>query len=501
MVESPDVELVSRVLETNLRAQWDDVTREGDSIVLRGLGPTHRVNRNDRAVFSVMAAPGGRTAIEVEATYLASALVGTGAPQNEIVQRKLDGVLELVRMDVDLARRRAALEKESGWKPVLVGKGTAADGASAIATSGRVAPDAAAVMQEQTPDQVVDTPAEAEIVLPVTRQADEPKRTSDEEQPAEAKSPAASSGDTLQAVLDRMAGREGAKSRALDTEKDSAEDDVFSPNRPDIVRRHKAAIEAAETEMAALLSTTKPAAEWSTAGSPAAGGEELGLIHRGHIAEEQTGARQGKGSSIGLIFTVLLVTFVLAFVAQVGWEYRAQIGQRLATWRATWSAERIEQGQDGRPELTPEQQAAQQQAERAAAAADAEKAAEAARLAEPDPKQWLQNWAATMNGTDAGAQAAYYADQVDKYFLRYNVSRAEIMAARQDAIARRKGTWTMRLDDVVVAQQTDTAARILFVKYIAFNDGAGLVEQRLPTQIRLKRLDGQWRIVSEQTLG
>ena len=76
------------------------------------------------------------------------------------------------------------------------------------------------------------------------------------------------------------------------------------------------------------------------------------------------------------------------------------------------------------------------------------------------------------------------------------------MAARQDEIARRKGTWTMRLDDVVVAQQTDTAARVLFVKYIASDDeGAGVVEQRLPTQIRLKRVDGQWRIVSEQTLG
>lgn len=228
--------------------------------------------------------------------------------------------------------------------------------------------------------------------------------------------------------------------------------------------------------------------------------EEQRLVHRGEDAAIEDEPKKAVERSAGLIFAVLLVTFLLAFAVQIVWQFRAQVGQHLAHWRAELSAERIVQNQTGRL-LTTEQQAAQQQEQRLAAAADAEMAADAVRLAESDPKKWLVNWAGAMEGKDAGSQAAYYADQVDKYFLRYNVSRAEVMVARANEIARRKGTWTMRLDDLVVAEQRDTMARVLFVKYIVSNDGSGIVEQRLPTQVKLKRIDGQWRIVSEQTLG
>lgn len=499
MVESPDVELVSRSLETNLRAQWDEVAREGDTIVLRGLGPTHRVNRNDRAVFSVKASDGGRTAIEVEATYLASALVGTGAPQNEIVQRKLDGVLELVRMDVDLAQRRAALEKASGRKPVLVSRNAASSAASPVVASSAVEAAAATTVVEHRVQTRFGHPDET--TLPAIREDSGVELTVASEHIDEKAEPVPPSGETLQKVLERMAQREGTKPTIVDEPDSDVETDVFSPHRADVIARHKAAMQAAELEMAALSTRRLIVDEASASTDSNLRVEEQGLVHRGRVAERAAGSKHGKERSVALIFVVLLVTFLLAFVAQMGWEYRADVGQRLATWRATWSGERVEQSQRGLSELTPEQLAAQQQAERAAAAADAEHAAEATRLAEPDPKQWLENWADTMKGTDAGAQAAYYADQVNKYFLRLNVSRAEVMAARQDEITRRKGTWTMRLDDVVVAQQTDTAARILFVKYIASDDGSGVVEQRLPTQIKLKRIDGQWRIVSEQTLG
>ncbi|GGA74005.1 hypothetical protein GCM10011507_26710 [Edaphobacter acidisoli] len=491
MVETQDAELVSRVLETNLRAQWSDVLREGDTIVLHGLGPTHRVNRKDRAIFAVKAVEGGKTAIEIDVTYLASALVGTAAPQNEIVQRKLDGVLELVRMDVDLAQRRKALERDRGLKPKLVINKDESSSV-AVAVSDAVEHDATAeVVENKAATQVGET---GETVAARKAPVDENISVVEEK----AKDTPIPSEDTLKKVLERMTQRERESAIVSESKGDDIGDDIFSPKRADVLARNKAAMQAAQIK--------KPASSAMNLASPASDMQstvEQRLVHRGDvdIVEEGGKPERMKERSAGLIFATLLVTFFLAFLAQIGWQYRAQVSQQLTSWRAIWSAERVDQSQPGLPKLTPDQQAAQQRSERLAAAADAEKAAEAARLAEPDPKQWLENWVDTMKGTDAGAQAAYYANPVDKYFLRYSVSRADVMAARQDAIAKRKGTWTMRLDDVVVAQQTDTTARILFIKYIATDEGSGVVEQRLPTQIKLKRIDGQWRIVSEQTLG
>lgn len=224
---------------------------------------------------------------------------------------------------------------------------------------------------------------------------------------------------------------------------------------------------------------------------------EQKLVHRGEdLANEERReySKRASDRSAGKIFAMLLVFFVLAGAAQIGWQYHAGLGQRMTYWRAVLS------GASTVDTMTPEQRAAEQQAAREAAAADAEKAVEAAKLAEPDPKKWLENWADTLRGQDAGAQAAYYADTVDKYFLKNDVRRADVMAARQASIENRKGSRTLRLENVVVAEQTETAARVLLVKYIAADPGTGTAEERLPTQIRLKRVAGQWRIVSEQTI-
>ena len=486
MVESPDVELVSRALETNLRAQWSDVARDGDAIVLRGLGPSHRVNRNDRAVFSIKSTDGGKTAIEVDATYLASALVGASTSQNEIVQRKFDGVLELVRMDVDLAQRRAALDGERKFKPQLVSK-TSSPVAAEIAVT--------AVTAETLHSSI---PEVAEVAPPAVEEV--PGQTASVGNDiATVKIPASPSEETLQKVLERLAQREWPKPDPVQADDDIG-DDIFSPKRADVVARRKAAMHAAQLAVEAA-STVGETAEASGVVDKHRTTEQH-LVHRAaETGNESEGAKKLKERSALMIFAVLLVTFLLAFLAQAGWQYRTQVIQKLGSWRAEMSGEQVVQSLPGSPHLSPEQQAAQQQAEREAAAADAEKAVEAARLSEPDPKKWIENWAETLKGMDAGAQAAYYADPVDKYFLRYNVSRADVMAARQDAISTRKSGWIQRLDDVVVAQQTDTTARILFVKYIASGEGTAITEQRLPTQIKLKRIDGQWRIVSEQTLG
>jgi ketosteroid isomerase-like protein len=236
---------------------------------------------------------------------------------------------------------------------------------------------------------------------------------------------------------------------------------------------------------------------------------EPGLVHRGdddEYAEE-------RHASAGKIFGILLVVFVLVGAAQVGWEYRAPVKQRVTDMRTNLgakltAAEGRSIGRAGAPSASTAPAANTAQAASTAPAAsqpdpaELAKAPQAAKLAESDPKAWLANWAGALAGRDAAAQAAYYADPVDKYFLRRSVARADVLADKQASVAKRSGHWALTLDDVVVAQQTDTTARILLVKHIVSANGAGeRREERLPTQIRLKKVGGQWRIVSEQTLG
>lgn len=434
MVDSPDADLVSRTLEACLRAQWSEVEREGSTIVLRGLGPTHRVNRNDRAVFEVKPAEGGRTAIEAEVTYLASALVGDAAPQNELVQRKLDGVLELVRMDVDLARRRAAHEATKEQKPTLVHRSTAP----------------AAV------DAHEPAPARLEDPVPVDAEATGQTKT-----PAtESVSPSAGTSDAASAATGSAKGNESTLSLAGGDPTSS----IVPGTELRLVHRIEDTSSASQTD-GRLSAVSEPDRE--------------------------------KERSTGKIFAALLVIFVVAGAGQEGWLHRAQLQQKTADWRAEWSG--------NAPQVADAALVARQKPEPPAVpqtpAVDAKNAAEAADLAEPDPKKWLANWAASLGGQDAGAQAAFYADPVEKYFLRKNVSRADVLTARQADIAERNEPWAMELDDVIVAQQTDTTARVLMVKHIVTEGSHGKVDKRLPTQIRLKRIDGQWRIVSEQTLG
>jgi len=448
MVDSPDAELVSRALEMCLRAQWGDVAREGGTLVLRGLGPTHRVNRNDKAVFEVKPAGGGRTAIDADVTYQASALVGTTAPQNELVQRKLDGVLELVRMDIDLAQRRAAQQSERELKPRLVNKNSAA-------------------------------------VFPGV-----------EVEPPKVENPAIEHGEAATfRVAEETVPPNADRPTPLWKTPEAVSTEVSAASPPITATRVAGAGYARAVPKAPVAPPAPKAAA------------EQKLVHRGEdlANEEREYSKRASDRSAGKIFAMLLVVFVLAGSAQIGWQYRGGLGPRLtqwhltqwrlAPWRSVWS------GASAVDTLTPEQKAAELQAAREAAAADAEKAVEAAKLAEPDPKKWLENWADTLRGQDAGAQAAYYADTVDKYFLKRDVRRADVMADRQASIEKRKGSWTLRLENVVVAEQTDAAARILLVRYVATDPGTGTVEERLPTQIRLKRINGQWRIVSEQTLG
>lgn len=557
-VESPDAELVSRVLETCLKAQWNDVAREGSTIVLHGLGASPRaVNRSDTTVFAVKIAEGGKTAIEADVTYQASALVGAAAPQNELVQRKLYSVLELVRMDLDLAKRKAAHAAERELKPRLkevaepepviaempAVETRAATEAELIAEAEAAIAEAGLVAKAEVATAKAGLIAKAEVATaeagPVAKGG-----PAAEFAPAAEVAPAVEAPSVAEAAL--LAEAEAAIAEAELVAKGApaiaettswAGLDLPSKSEGESVEKKVVAAEPAEVVIENLDDIPAPAPPPAAPATPkVAAVPMLNRREEKLVVERSKQTKTAKDRTAGGIFSQILLLFVLAAIGQVGWQYRVQLkewmgGQRVswtntpsAPLKASWNSDADSSAADTAPVDTPRVSTGPVNtgpadtgradtgiattgltAGEAAGQVDvsaAEEAANEGKLAEPDPTMWLERWGDALRGEDAGLQASFYADKVDKYFLKNDVSRSEVMADKEAAIQGRRGWWTLTLDDVVVAQHTETTARILLVKHFMIDDGkAGVKDKRLPTQLQLKRVDGRWQITSEQTLG
>jgi|GEM_PF-1578996 len=536
VVDSSDPEFVLRVLETCLLTQWDDVTREGSTIVLRGLGPSHRaLNRNDRTVFTATAAEGQKTMIAADVTYQASALVGTAAPQNEMVQRKLDAVLEMVRMDLDLAQRRRAQvaqrAAERVVKPILV------------------------------PVEVVPQP------MPVEQSAEALPRQVPEEQKAEVAQVAPEPMMRVEPVV--AAPLENVEAAAVESSADGAA--VAARNEPPVL---PPALRSEPPSAPAPQPYFQPHDDVDRTANPAEAPiafqasrptvapqrpmdmEEVRLVHREEADDEIEDEEPGSG--IAKVFVTLMVLVVLAAGGWVGWQHRAQIEETHAfaasrAWVMNLMGESTQAGVTpaaapasvddtgsatgstaGAPvagstpaasgsastltegPVPPAETSAGAAAPVAGSpasstpgvaaatpedAAAAEKATQEEKLSELDPAKWLQNWAEAMRGTDAALLSQYYADPVNRYYLQSYVSRARVMADKQATMAKREQPWTVQLDNVQLLDRTPSTARALLIKHFSMGQGAAARQVRWPTQLRLKMIDGRWEITSEQTLG
>jgi ketosteroid isomerase-like protein len=121
---------------------------------------------------------------------------------------------------------------------------------------------------------------------------------------------------------------------------------------------------------------------------------------------------------------------------------------------------------------------------------------------DPDPAMVVSDWEAAMNSRDAAAQAAFYADPVDRYFLRHNLSRDEVKADKQSAINRRKGDWSVEMENVKVTRPDDNTARVRLIKhYTVKEEGKTASEWFVPSLLLMTRANGRWQITSERDLG
>ena len=120
---------------------------------------------------------------------------------------------------------------------------------------------------------------------------------------------------------------------------------------------------------------------------------------------------------------------------------------------------------------------------------------------ESDPRIWLESWADAMRGEDAGEQASFYADPMEHYALKSNVSNADVWLDKKNAIQSRPTGWTVKLEDVVVEPRPDASMRVRLTKhYTSQSDGGSVSERLIHSQLKLRKIDGQWKITSEQNL-
>ncbi|MDQ2744799.1 MAG: hypothetical protein M3Z66_21240 [Chloroflexota bacterium] len=116
-------------------------------------------------------------------------------------------------------------------------------------------------------------------------------------------------------------------------------------------------------------------------------------------------------------------------------------------------------------------------------------------------KSWAGGWAAAIRTRDAEAQASFYADPVDRYLLNSNVSREELVRDKRAEIESRTGLWTFKAEDIAVEQKTASSAVLRLTKHIMVELPSSVIEeQHVRTQLKLRLIDGVWKIVSEQTL-
>jgi hypothetical protein len=118
-----------------------------------------------------------------------------------------------------------------------------------------------------------------------------------------------------------------------------------------------------------------------------------------------------------------------------------------------------------------------------------------------DPATWVDGWAAAMRSRDPVAQASFYANPVNQYIDRRNVSHAALVQAKTADIGRRHGEWTFGANNVVVESRTPSQATVQLVKHYMVRTGPSQVSEIfVKTRLQLKAVDGQWKIASEEEL-
>jgi uncharacterized protein (TIGR02246 family) len=170
------------------------------------------------------------------------------------------------------------------------------------------------------------------------------------------------------------------------------------------------------------------------------------------------------------------------------------------------SAERTVFGQRPRPvdevstearTVTPAQSRNSARSERSRTAAPADIPQPLSHHVPADVQAFLNRWRTTMIAGDASGQAEMYANRVNKFFTKRNVSRDEVRKEKERMLSRYPDFHKYDISDVRIERLKDDRAVLTFRKqWDARGRGrfSGSEQQRLT----LIKQSGSWRIVGEE---
>lgn len=459
-IATGNAEQVLNALEGALREFSEQIHREGNRIILQGLGPSPRSrNYRDTAVFNIT--PGhDSTTIHADITFQASALLGpTG--QEDAVHAKLDYAFGQVCARLGIMNGFASTpepESPPAEPPVLAEPSI----------------DPPPVIEPISEPPIV-TPVEPQIQPPVEPQGEPVSHAAIEPPlpvtPATPPSPLPPIPTTDLPIAPPVTHRarfvqETPVSTAKPIEKPAKPRVDAVPLPPDPVLPARRLIRDESSSRPAskpILPPQRPA--------------ESTLLF--------TAPEPARATNLPLL---ILGAFVL--IAAGGFGYLYLTGHLDRDWIAQHN-----------PFYTPASQPAQTQP---APTPQPETPAVIAPPQPPpphteqDPKLWLDQWADAMRGHDADLQASFYADPVQHYLGTDNVDHNKLIDDLSAAIHSRSGLWTFKMERVSLEDRTTNWALLRLTKhFMQLGDTPQITDRFVRTRIELRRTNGEWKIASE----
>lgn len=459
-VKNPDPEVALRALEMCSREVSSDVVRHGDQITVRGLGPSPRSkNKHDVTVFHVNA-ENGETVIQGEVNFQASALLGD-ASQEDVVRSKLSDLFEQMRAQINLDALRVAT----------------------YAAARKSAAGTAVVDRSEEPN--VDP-------LRASKRSEEKMASSvAPETLMEAMTAAPDSGWGAAALV-----AEPQAENMLSNSKDEQERVIASKNT----------FESGQSADAEQTVAPEQKAQPRFYGEPELPEEEptwqaRTAPYRLRIEDD----RMSGWTRLALWMTVLLALLAVAAEGYFYWshgEFYLPHRETVAS-PAPVAARAVAVAPSPLPKLDTRKAEETSPAKPASLAQptpeSATNSANTSATSSAELKLWLQSWAASMRTKDANAQAAFYANTLDRYLNQRNVGRDAVLRDREATNRMRKGLWTVKMEDIVIERQTESEADVRLVKhFMDEQETSEILESFVPTRLTLKRLNGEWKITSEQ---
>jgi ketosteroid isomerase-like protein len=111
----------------------------------------------------------------------------------------------------------------------------------------------------------------------------------------------------------------------------------------------------------------------------------------------------------------------------------------------------------------------------------------------------LDNWAKAYESNDPTRIANCYADQVDRYFLRQNVTNTFVHDYMEAWLKAHDSRVTMfGIKDLTFENETAGSVTLALVKQVVTTDSKGATERLTRSQLILKKIAGEWKITSER---